>query len=1248
MGVVYETMDLESGQRVALKTLLHFDPAALYRFKQEFRALADVSHPNLVSLHELVATDELLFFTMELVPGVDFLRYTAPTGARSGRATGSASTTSSRSGGEGRSDALETLDPVGPPTEVSPAQLDRLRPALAQLVEGLNALHAAGKLHRDIKPSNVLVTPEGRLVILDFGVATDLSGPTGVDLADEEMVGTAAYIAPEQAAHEPPTTASDWYSVGVMLYEALAGRRPFDGPAIDVITRKSLFDPLPPSRYALGIPADLDALCSALLRRDPEGRPTGAEIRRMLEGSVPEPLSVPPPRLSLMPDAPLLGRDEQMRALRDAFEAVRGGRLSVVRLHGASGMGKSSLATRFVDGLAERGEAIVLRGRAYERESTPFKALDSIVDALARTLIRLAEEGDPVALPPGAAALARLFPVLRAFEPIAAAQDAAEAPAPTARRDAVVALRGLLAELAARQPVVVYIDDAHWGDIDSADLLLDLVRAPFDAPVLVILTHRDEEIYSSPFLLPTAARWPAGTDLRDLRVGPLAHDHACALALRWFDASDSTAAESAEAVARESQGNPLLAEELARSVAGVSAALLPSLGHIRLEKVVDGRLSALSDEARRLVELVAVSARPLPVSVAGAAAGVFDGLEDTVSGLRARRFVRTGLRSGREVVEVLHDRIRETIVDQLPPDAVRAYHARIALALETLNDPDPEAVALHLFGAGEKARGGAFAERAAQAAAEKLAFAQAVRLYNMALETVPDDSEDARRLRVALARLLDRAGRGPEAATVYAAAAEGASGLERIELEREAAKLLLVSGRVDEGARGLERIVETAGLRWPRSVTEAVLWLLVCRAWIRLVGVRFRPREPRDVRPRDHGRIEALYAVVIGMSLVSAVYGVCMQARHLLLALRRGDRFQVLRAIGLQATNLAGAGGPESRAELALLALARRLVEESGDQSELSARHYLSTEREAFAAFEAGVRGVCLFFRGRWRDAHEALLEAMQTSPLTLAGWNVNAQLFAIYACFNLGRLAELRAQQSARLEDALEMGDLYTSVNLRIGHTNAVWLAIDDVDTARRHLREAMGSWSQNEFYLQHYRALLAEANIDLYAGAGARAYELVRRRWRSLERSLLLHIQLVRADVHFLRARCALASLSEAGDRAARIAEAEALARRLDRERMDWIAPLAAIVWGSVHAARGDRAAAVARLRQAASLADAADMALYAAAARLQAGVLLGGDEGRDLAERARRWMSDQGVRAPDRFAATFVPATTAAESR
>src|SRR5262249_18012469 len=155
---------------IALKTLVRTEGDTLARFKREFRALQSIAHPNLVSLRELIGDGDQWFFTMELVRGHHFLEYVAHDG-------------------------------------------DRLRAALGQLVQGVRVLHEAGLIHRDLKPSNVMATDEGRVVVLDFGLVTELDPAR--QSAAAGAVGTVEYMAPEQAVGGTITEAADWYAVGV-------------------------------------------------------------------------------------------------------------------------------------------------------------------------------------------------------------------------------------------------------------------------------------------------------------------------------------------------------------------------------------------------------------------------------------------------------------------------------------------------------------------------------------------------------------------------------------------------------------------------------------------------------------------------------------------------------------------------------------------------------------------------------------------------------------------------------------------------------------------------------------------------------------------------------------------------------------------------------------------------------------------------------------------------------------------------
>ena len=202
------------------------DPGSLFTFKREFRTLSEVVHPNLVSPYELVAEGDQWYFTMELVPGRDLLDW-----VRDGRDV----------------DAVIARNPV--PALAELVDEGRLRRALRQVAIGVSALHALGLLHRDLKPSNVLVRATGHVSILDFGLTVDLLERLSTQ---EHTAGTLAYMAPEQMGGEPLGAPSDWYAIGIMLYEALTGRMPFGNNMRQVLFAKMSGTFTPPNETGVG------------------------------------------------------------------------------------------------------------------------------------------------------------------------------------------------------------------------------------------------------------------------------------------------------------------------------------------------------------------------------------------------------------------------------------------------------------------------------------------------------------------------------------------------------------------------------------------------------------------------------------------------------------------------------------------------------------------------------------------------------------------------------------------------------------------------------------------------------------------------------------------------------------------------------------------------------------------------------------------------------------------------------------
>ncbi len=508
MGVVYEAVHAGRGTRVALKTLPSVDGASLSRFKREFRTLVDFNHPNLIGLHTLEADGNHWFFTMDLVEGTDFLSYVRP----------------------------RSLDE------------SRLRAALAQLVTGVMALHARHVVHRDLKPSNVMVGYEGRVVLLDFGLVTELDKP-GQSRSLERIAGTPRYMAPEQAAASMATLAADWYAVGVMLYEALSGKSPFSGPLWQIVHDKQTRD-APPLPTSAEIPADLAELCMRLLARDPRNRPNALAIARAVSA-----VSIPAPSTVDGGQQELVGRTTQLAALMDSYRNVqKSGEPATVFISGRSGEGKTALADQFLAQLRKDGRSVVMSGRCYDRESVPFKALDSLIDALGSYLRSLPETEAALLMPDDIGLLAQVFPVLQRVEVVAQATDTrlASLDEQQVRQRAFRALRSLLGRISRRSPIVWFVDDLQWGDADSATALFEVLRPTEAPPLLFIGTYRSDETAGSAFL----QMWKElgrknviqFSDV-EVKVGPLSPDECAELAVGLLG-------RDTEAIRRRARSSP--------------------------------------------------------------------------------------------------------------------------------------------------------------------------------------------------------------------------------------------------------------------------------------------------------------------------------------------------------------------------------------------------------------------------------------------------------------------------------------------------------------------------------------------------------------------------------------------------------------------------------------------------------------------------------------------------------------------
>ncbi|RMH38704.1 MAG: serine/threonine-protein kinase PknK [Deltaproteobacteria bacterium] len=1202
MGIVYEAHDRERDAPVALKTLRRINAQGLYRLKQEFRALRDLQHPNLVSLGELVEDGGHWFFTMELVPGRDFLSYVRPRALASGSLWAAPVLPSAL-----RDTVRDTADFARPAFDE-----DRLRDALGQLARGLRALHGAGKVHRDIKPNNIIVTDQGRVVLLDFGLALDTTDAD--DSTEQAVVGTVAYMAPEQAASKPVGPPADWYSVGVLLYEALTGEVPFDGAALSVMMEKQRTPPRPPSELVSGIPPDLERLCLDLLAFDPAARPDGDEVLRRLALPVGDDASPPARASSSLASPPFVGRARELDALRAAFERTRGGAGATVIVAGESGVGKTALIHHFTRSLTWEGEpVVVLRGRCYERESVPFKGLDGVVDALSRFLRRLPRSDAAGMLPRHASLLPQIFPVLGRVECIAGAprplqpiQDPREL-----RNRAFGALRELFCKLAERFPIVVVIDDLQWTDADSLLLLGDLVRPPDAPPLLLIASVRSEAAHVVDSI--------PGPVIR-IHLDRLPPDEARALAEQLLARRNLDRRDAIDAIADEANGHPLFIDELVRHAAD-STSGDSSISHLRLDEAILERVDRLDARSRRLLDLVCLAAAPISQAVLAQAAEVpgADASRDLAT-LRVANLVRAARASDR--YEPYHDRIREAVSSVMADDRRRAYHARLALALEASDDPSrtPEVLVYHLEAAGRVADATAHAEEAARRASHGLAFERAAELYRTALRLGDYDADKRRKLLIALGEALANAGRGPESAEVNLQAAEGADPTTRLECQRRAAEQLLISGHIERGLDALERVLAEIGEKLPKTPARALASVLWSRARLRLRGLDFTERHESEIAAHVLTRIDVYKSVAHGLGVVDTIRGVDFQHRGLLLALQTGEPFRVGRALLEGGAYLAVQGGRAVKR-------GRELVHRAADIAERTGDPYLK-------ALTAGVDGVASYYEGRLRPAYERLRTAETTFVEQTHGatWELNTvRLFRMFVLRRLGWWTEIAKCFDDYVRDAMRRGDNHMETSLRWS-CNDVWLARGDVDQAKADLESKTWLPPEGRFHLQHFYALRARAEIALYTGEARGFRERMADQFRALRRSMLLRIHDVRAEVHFALARCALVD----GD----LRTAAKLARTLRDDGVSFAVAWGILVDAMVLAASGQSAKARRRLREAILFTEEVNMRLFNAVARRHLGRLIGGAEGDAHVAAADRVFADESIAEPERFAEVCCP--------
>ncbi len=698
---VFLARDLRLERDVALALIKTdgLDDAGRARVAQEVSALARLGdHPRVVTIFDVGEDDGQPYLVSQYLAG----------GTLEARLAGS------QNGGL----------PIGEVVELG-----------VQLCEALAHVHAAGITHRDLKPANVWLTASGAATLGDFGIAAEIGKAR---LTSEGLVlGTVAYLAPEQALAAQPDARSDLYSLGVVLYEALTGQLPFTGDdPVAVVYQHVHTPPVAPSWRRSGIPRGLESLVVHLLEKTPERRPASAAAvrdalaRLSLAGPADDYAGAPVNPLDQLAGGVFVGRTAEMASLRRWLEEARGGHGRLALVSGEAGIGKTRTAEELATYARLRGVEVVW-GRCSEDAGAPaFWPWVQVVRALsavqsAATLRSL--------LGADAALVAALVPEI--------GEQLALDVAPTALPDSEEArfrlfdaLSRLLRSAAEERPLLVVLDDLHGADASSLRCLEFIARELGATCVLALGTYRDIDLdpdHPLTHALGETMRAPstqrvALVGLSEAEVGRFVE----------LTAGRVGAAPVVRAVHGASEGNPFLVTEVVRLLIAEQTLDDPAptlmVPH-GVRAAVERRLAGLSAPARELLDVAAVVGREFDLDVIAQATGVSHAdLLPRVEEAIARRFVRPG-GSGR--YRFLHALVQGALYDRLSPSRRVTLHGAIAAVLETHSEPRLAEIAHHFAEAGpiETEKAIEYSRRAADRAMDLLAYEEAVRLRRVAV-----------------------------------------------------------------------------------------------------------------------------------------------------------------------------------------------------------------------------------------------------------------------------------------------------------------------------------------------------------------------------------------------------------------------------------------------------------------------------------------------------------------------------------
>jgi len=643
-----QSEDSKIENRVSLSTISKESTEVALRFKQEFRTMVKLKHPNTVNVYDYgVLENGEDYITMELVSG-------------------------------------EELSDILKERQLSFSEIYRI---LIQISQVLNFIHSRLMVHRDIKPVNIRITPEGNVKLMDFGLMDPMGLPS-----NGEITGTVIYLPPEVAQGGIIDARSDLYSLGVMAYELVTGRPPFTGEkTLDIIKQHIENLPLPPRQIRKDVPEELEKIVLKLLAKDQNERyQTTAELINDLVKLSGEKISVETleQRKSYLNCSELIGREREMQELKDRFSLITQGKGQSIFVAAPAGVGKTRLIQEFKLKV-QLAEVPFMEGECFEQGMTSYQPL---ADAF-RPLLPLTKKE---VLDKYGSVLVKLMPELKTegYEPAPELEEVGE----KVRLFEQVA--AWLKEVSKITPIVICIEDLHWSDFATLELLNSCIRELQDYPVMILGAFRDDEVEPNSIIFQTVEE----EITQQIKLSTLNKDNVQSLIKGMLGRIELTE-DFTGPVYTATAGNPFFVSETMRVLieeeqlqlergrwilpVDISTLELPT----SIEATILRRLKLLSPETLELARVAAIVGRSLDLSFLKELSGLEDEeLFDILDELVERQFMKAEAK----YYSFTHDRVRETLYSQLTEKEKQKFHEQSGVILERRHVENPDEIAREL------------------------------------------------------------------------------------------------------------------------------------------------------------------------------------------------------------------------------------------------------------------------------------------------------------------------------------------------------------------------------------------------------------------------------------------------------------------------------------------------------------------------------------------------------------------------